>query len=195
MDINSSKNNKTTIERRKTVSKLIVACFIEEKILVSIDETSFSPCDYKYRGWAFSNSSITKKEIMDTPHKNISLLMGVSSEMIEAITLVEGGVNQIVFANFLVKMVGEIIARRKCQPKDIVILLDNLRAHKTFLIKCIFVELGVSFIFNAPYSPELNFIEKFLVEYNKLFIVKIEQRICNLNRDKKICKILSVKHL
>lgn len=85
--------------------------------------------------------------------------MAVSKERVEAYTLIEGSINQIIFANFIKKLISAVKFRTRNPRTNIIILLDNLFLHKTFLVKCVVLEAGVRLLFNAPYSPEINYIE------------------------------------
>ena len=42
---------------------------------------------------------------------------------------------------------------------DLVIYMDNLAVHRSNVIRDRLNELGIAFVYNAPYSPEFNPIE------------------------------------
>lgn len=157
--VNTIKNEQYTISYRKHVAKELITHMADHSIVIAIDETSFSSYSSKYYGWKFSNSDMNTPIEREKPHKNLTLLMATSMNRIEAITLIENGINQIVFANFIINLITTVKRRYRNNSSQIIILLDNLYVHKTPLIKAVFFKVGVRVLYNAPYSPELNFIE------------------------------------
>ena len=71
----------------------------------------------------------------------------------EMFWLYDEAVNQDKFIVFLEKLV-EINSGR-----SLAIVMDNLAAHKTNVVKDKMRELGISWIFVVPYSPQYNAIE------------------------------------
>ena len=47
--------------------------------------------------------------------------------------------------------------------------MDNLPAHKTIAVRNKMIELGITWIFNVPYSPEYNAIELPFSQVKKTF--------------------------
>lgn len=157
--INKVKNDPHTVAYRKDVAKKVIAHIADNALVISIDETSFSSYPSKSFEWTLPHSNIDMRKYREKPHKNISLLMAVSNQRVEAYTIIENGINQIVFANFIIHLVENIKAKNESAVNNIILLLDNLLVHKTPLVKTVVLKMGIKVIFNAPYSPEMNFIE------------------------------------
>ena len=67
--------------------------------------------------------------------------------------LYDEAVNEEKFIKFLTKL------HELNKGKSLAIVMDNLPAHKTIAVRDKMRELGITWIFNVPYSPEYNAIE------------------------------------
>lgn len=63
---------------------------------------------------------------------------------------------------------------RRFDGKDFCIFMDNLSVHKTASVKAVYKRLGITPIYNVPYSPDFNGIECYFAllkgEYKKLML-------------------------
>jgi transposase len=64
--------------------------------------------------------------------------------------------------------------RRKCPERRICLFLDNLSVHKSNLVRPYYEELRITPIYNLPYSPQYNGIDRYWAllknEYKKLLL-------------------------
>lgn len=87
------------------------------------------------------------------------MLVAVSTTQILGYCIIEGAINQLFFAEFLLRISRWCKNDETLKNRRIVLLMDNLQAHKTSLIKAVQYKENFSIIFNARYSSELNFVE------------------------------------
>ena len=81
--------------------------------------------------------------------------MAVSAEMgVVASQLDVRAINSLRFCNFLEKV------KEKMKDKKVAIFMDNCKVHHSALVKDYMQDLEIRVIYNAPYSPELNPIER-----------------------------------
>ena len=81
----------------------------------------------------------------------------------ELFTLYDEAVNDERFIKFLTQL------HKLNQGKKLAIVMDNLPAHKTIAVRNKMKELGITWIFNVPYSPEYNAIELPFGQVKKTF--------------------------
>lgn len=79
-------------------------------------------------------------------------------------------------AEFLARLVEGMRRHDEYDKKRIVVLIDNLHAHGTPLIREIARFYDIVLLFNAPYSPELNFVE------NAFNLIKRKFRVLNIRK-------------
>lgn len=68
-------------------------------------------------------------------HNNISLLMAVSKLGVESYMILEGVINSILFAEFLITLIKKIVMSNYETNKNVVMLMDNLLLIKHLLLK------------------------------------------------------------
>ena len=91
---------------------------------------------------------------------SLSILSAISLNQVLANQVVEGGVNGVVFENFIYQLLRGLKDNPENQGKQIVLFLDNARIHKHPLVLETAARLGVHVLFNSQYSPWLNPVEQ-----------------------------------
>lgn len=140
--------------------------------IISIDETSIDTHIHSSYGW----SDKGKKIIIEKNNSRIryTLTCAISYGHIFENQIIKNSANAITFQSFIKNIVDKL-------PKNKVtyILLDNARIHHAKIIQSYIKRLQhVRFIYNVPYSPEYNPIEKVL---NELKILIKKKHITNTN--------------
>ena len=64
---------------------------------------------------------------------------------------------------------------RVCRGQKVALVMDNLSVHKTPAVKELMIQLKFEWIYNVPYSPQLNAIE-FAFSQVKLFYKQLKLR-------------------
>jgi transposase len=85
--------------------------------------------------------------------QNISLLAALNLEGMSAPLMIEGGVTSAVFETYM-----HAVLLPTLHPGDII-LLDNLRVHKSKRVQPMAAERGVKLLFLPAYSPDFSPIE------------------------------------
>jgi len=75
--------------------------------------------------------------------------------------VLEGTIDSALFATFLEEICSKLRDDPDYKDRAIVFLLDNARVHKVDICHALSAKFGVSFIYNAEYSPWINPIEKY----------------------------------
>lgn len=101
----------------------------------------------------------------------MTLIAAISLRKVVSHQILEGGVDSVVFENFLYQTITALQNDADTAEKAIVILLDNATIHKHSLIKETARQLNVTLLYNAEYSPWLNPIEQ-LFSYLKRKLAK-----------------------
>lgn len=86
--------------------------------------------------------------------RNVSLIAALRLRGMDAPFVVEGSVNTAVFETYTAQILAPTL-----QPGDIV-LIDNLRCHKTDTVRHLIEARGASILFLPAYSPDLSPIEQ-----------------------------------
>ena len=87
------------------------------------------------------------------------MLSAMSQNSIIATQIVKGGVDSIVFENFIYHMLQSVISNPKNAKKDILIFMDNAVMHRHSQVLETCRKFKVNVLFNAQYSPWLNPVE------------------------------------
>ena len=90
----------------------------------------------------------------------MTLIAAISFEKVVAHQVIEGGVDSVLFENFIYQALTSIRKDRGNAGKDVIILMDNAVIHKHRLVLETARDLKVNVLFNAEYSPWLNPIEQ-----------------------------------
>jgi len=128
-----------------------------------LDETNFTKASLQTREWScqLSNLSVDQKEVY-TGYR--SVIATVSAERgVDLIHIQDRAVNEFDFARYL----GLLSQKRGREP--FALFMDNLRVHKTQLVRDMFTRLRITPIFNIPYCPETNPIEACFSQVKRYF--------------------------
>jgi transposase len=88
--------------------------------------------------------------------KRLSVLGAIGMDAIIAAMSVEAATDGAIFAAYLEQVL--LPALRRCKP-DAVLIMDNLRAHKTAQVQAVLDGSGFAYRYLPSYSPDLNPIE------------------------------------
>ena len=91
---------------------------------------------------------------------SLTLIAAVSQSKVEAAQLIEGGVDAMLFENFLFEMLSKLRRHPATRDQRILVLMDNAVIHKHEQVLRTAVAHKVAVLFNVEYSPMLNPIER-----------------------------------
>jgi len=94
------------------------------------------------------------------PPFSISTIAAMTFDKVVSMQLVEGGIDSVIFENFLYYTLKKIRNDPLTRDKQVVILLDNATIHKVSSVYETARKMNASIIMNAEYSPFLNPIEQ-----------------------------------
>lgn len=129
----------------------------EYSTIIFIDESGFSLSMRRSFGRSLVGTRANLR-VKTIRAKNISLIAAISSEKVWTFHLENGSVNQDVFSLFLEKLFLEL---ENYSIANALLIMDNVRFHKTDSIKRKIEESPHKVLFLPPYSPFLNPIEEF----------------------------------
>lgn len=121
--------------------------------LYYIDETGINL--HSRRNFGYSPVNTVVNTLVPPRKRNVSVLCLISNEKIIYSKIVEGPFNSNLLVDFF----------RECNQNSIVfdnkiVLMDNVRFHKTVEVRNFLNQAGIEFDFVPPYSPQLNPIEE-----------------------------------
>ena len=91
---------------------------------------------------------------------SFSLIAALSQTKVVSLQVIEGGVDSVLFENFLYETVVAIRKDQALSQKKIILFMDNAVIHKHQHVQESIRKLKVNVLFNAQYSPWLNPIEQ-----------------------------------
>jgi len=139
---------------------------LKDMKLVWVDEAVFTFNKLGTRAWSSKYQSVTVKDI-DFKIRTTAIIAAISEDDgLEALTMHKRSVSTPDFVDFIEHL------SKKFNGRPFAIFMDNLRVHKTKIVKETWKKLNTQTIFNVPYSPEFNGIETYFSllkgEYKKL---------------------------
>ena len=140
-------------EWQRIILRELAAAERNDLPVLFLDETNFTKASLQTREWSGrrSNLSVDQKEVY-TGYR--SVIATVSRERgVDLIHVQDRAVNEFDFARYL----GLLSQTRGREP--FALFMDNLRVHKTQLVRSMYARLRITPIFNVPYCPETNPIE------------------------------------
>ena len=128
--------------------------------LIFFDECSFKmDCKPSY-AWQPRGNSIPVYVNDYASNYSLCLAIGFSGPI--AIQVIKGGYNQFSCTNFY-KGLTEIIKKKQPNYWDSYVLFcDNLNSHTALTTVNELQKTGLRILFNAPYSPECNFLKNLI---------------------------------
>lgn len=91
---------------------------------------------------------------------SVSMIAAISQDKVVSHQILEGGVDSVIFENFVYQTLLSLRKDKDLMDKDIVLLMDNAAIHKHSQVKETARKMKVNILFNAEYSPWLNPIEQ-----------------------------------
>ena len=127
---------------------------VPDSTLMYLDETGINLHTMKNFGYSPKNTPVN---ILVKPRgRNVSIMALISNNGILHYKFIDGPYNAQLFITFLKECLDNNINFRKK-----ILLMDNVRFHKTVALKNFLESNNVAFDFIPPYPPQLNPIEKF----------------------------------
>ena len=105
----------------------------------------------------YGRSMSGERAVISKPNKygnKITMISGISVEKIEASIYGKWSANSEIFTQFIIQCLCPVL-----KPRHVVII-DNVRFHKTPEVARLIHNTGAKLIYLPPYSPELNPIEE-----------------------------------
>lgn len=122
--------------------------------IISIDETSIELNTKPHKGWSKKGENcLIINNGSKIINKRYSLLVATSNTKIIDFTIVEKGIKQDKFIEFITKL------KRKDKNNVKSYFIDNAKIHKTKKVNNYIKKNNMHFIYNAPYHSEFNPIE------------------------------------
>ena len=100
-----------------------------------------------------------KKNPLKRECYSTTLISAISYDQIIANQLIEGGVNAVVFENFIYNLMLSLKNNKEIENKVVVLFMDNAPIHKQEKVLQTAKRMGAIVLFNAEYSPWLIPIE------------------------------------
>ena len=126
--------------------------YIHQDKIISIDESHFDNKICSLYGWSVKGSSIRRRQYLRCT-KRYTLICAVSNKKVVHHCVINGSANSEIFRKFVMELNGKI-------PNNSYLLLDNARIHHAKIVKEYINETSHTLLYNAPYCPEYNPIEK-----------------------------------
>jgi transposase len=125
---------------------------INKDDILSIDEVHFNNQDGNLYAWSKTGTKVKVVKKVATKHC-LSAICVISNKIIIGYKIVEDSVNSQTFVNFLKELIVG-----KYENK--YLLLDNASIHRSKIVKEFMETSTNKLVYNVPYSPESNPIEK-----------------------------------
>lgn len=145
---NKKKRNQQIKEFKNKLKKKSI------KDIISIDESSFDTHISHNYGWSEKGTKITiiKKE----KYIRYTIICAIDSQKVIHIKIIKGSADKFIFLDFMKELVAKINANQ-----NYCILLDGARIHHAIIFQKFMEEQeNLELVYNVPYSPEFNPIEK-----------------------------------
>jgi transposase len=132
-----------------------------------LDESGFNL--HTTSNYGYSPKNVPAKLVVPANRgRNISLLMIISNVQILHYKLIVGSYNSTLLMEFL-----EECFERRIISSSKIILMDNVKFHKTLEVKNFLLSKSIIFDYLPPYSPSLNPIEEvFSCLKNRLYSIR-----------------------
>jgi transposase len=144
---------------------------IDTNNVICIDETSIDSCMIPVHGWSLSGERVCHK--VNATKKRYSIICAISNKKVIYYKLVKENVDAVIFKNFMEHLYENHIHGHK-------IVLDNARIHHAKIVKEYMDTIDNEFIFNAPYTPDYNPIEKVFGKLKRNINKSLDTSIKNL---------------
>jgi len=159
------RNDDKSIQERKAYSLkfLEYSSEFEENAIIFIDEVGFNVSMRNSRGRA----AIGSPAIMTVPSirsRNISICCAMNKNGIVTYMSQNGAFNSQHFSSFINQLFSDIEGLNR---EQVVLIMDNVKFHKTLAVKNLIYEKGFQLEYLPPYSPFLNPIENMFSKWKE----------------------------
>ena len=151
---NKIKHNKDVRNFKKSINGISL-----DKI-ISIDESHFDNEISSIYGWSLKGTEIRQKMHLKKKAR-YTLLCAVNNKKVVHSMIIKGSANAEIFKDFIKDLNKKI-------KRNIYLLLDNARIHHSKIVKEYVSSLNHKMLFNAPYCPCFNPIEKVFSKIKQL---------------------------
>ena len=133
---------------------------------------------YSIYGWNKIGKRLIKNNYI-LPRTKYTVISAISNKKIIHNKIIKGSANAIVFLKFIKNIINGT------KEKELYLLMDNTRIHHAKIVKEYIKTTKHKILFNVPYMPEYNPIEKFFSEIK--FYIRSKK-----NNHKKTCLINNI---
>ncbi|KAL4465718.1 hypothetical protein ABPG72_015119 [Tetrahymena utriculariae] len=148
-------NDPETISKRLEYSRWAVPLIHQGRNFVYIDETSFQVRDRTRKTWQPRGRKLIVSEQNKT--KSYTLIGALDSTGFLGYMIAEKGAQQEQFMGFIAELIKHL--DQKGELRNSVFIMDNATIHNSILIEKTILK-HIPHLFLAPYSPQMNPIEK-----------------------------------
>ena len=92
----------------------------------------------------------------------------MTQDKVIAMQVFEGGVDSLLFENFIYRLLNKLRTSSETASKDIVLLLDNAAIHKHSTVFETARKMKATVLMNAQYSPFLQPVEQLFLKLKTL---------------------------
>jgi transposase len=167
--------SKSVLHNFKTLRKNLIKKINDtNRNIISVDESSIDTHISSNYGWSKTGRKI--KRIKTNTRIRYTLICAISKNKVEHYKIIKNSSDSKIFTNFMNEL------KDKIGNKEMNVILDNARIHHSKYLKEN-VKNGIKFIYNIPYTPELNPIEQM---FSKLKYLLRKSNLTNKNIKKHI---------
>lgn len=150
---NNSLNKQSGILNCLSFIKIMTRCLKYEFSPIFVDESKIETSNNHFRAWRYP-----KEEFLfsGSQKKKCNLLLAVGIDSIIHYKIVDENTNSYIFLGFI-KEIKEILDKNN--NNKYVLIMDNLKSHKTDEVIKFLSESKLNTIFNAPYCSMFNAVE------------------------------------
>lgn len=135
-------------------------------MIVSLDETNVSFYYSKRKKWVNKYNNIVIDGDCNLNGLSATLLVASCQTHVIGYYLFQGALNQVHFY-LMLNDVKTWITTNIHPTSSYVMMCDNLKAHRTKLIKAFCIKNKIPMVFTPKYSPEINFVENIINRIKK----------------------------
>jgi transposase len=130
----------------------------QRKNVIFLDETGFNLGIS--REYSYAPMGVSPSRLQRTNPQRMNMIMAITEDQIIAYQLRNGAFNEIAFIGFLIAITDHVRNLQRQFWKDTVLFMDNAAFHRSSLAMRLYKILPFTVVFNAPYNPYINPIER-----------------------------------
>jgi transposase len=158
------KNSEEVIKERRLLAIKLLSCYKKKYYFIYLDETSFNAQLRSLYGHSLKGQAI--KITTSKKSFNYSVIASMDSDGIIGIQIFKYGINRNGFVSYIQDLI--LLEKKRIKKKKPILFMDNASIHKFGLVKNV-LQTKLLFLYNTPYSPELNPIELVFAKVKKTF--------------------------